>query len=127
MTQLTVDLPDDVAASLALMAASRGRNTLQLAADLIRSSVAENTVEKELQSLQGLSDEDVIAMADLRLTPDEDARLHELLELNGEDALSDQQRSELDDLMHVYDDAVLRKSMGLAEAVRRKLRAPLSP
>ena len=127
MTRLTVDLPDELAQSVALMAASRGWNAPQMAAELIRSSLASREADADLETLQGLTDEEVLELADLRLTPQDDARLHELLELNGEGALTAKQRRELDALMRIYDDALLRKSMGLAEAVRRGIRQPLLP
>jgi hypothetical protein len=127
MTRFTVELPDDLAQSVALMAASRGWDAPQMAAELIRSSLADREADAESETLKGLTDDEVLALADLRLTPKEDARLHELLELNGEGALTAKQRRELDALMRVYDDALLRKSMGLAEAVRRGLRQPLVP
>jgi hypothetical protein len=58
--------------------------------------------------------------------PQQEARLHKLLDLNSEGNIEAKQRRELDALMEVYHDALLRKAMGLAEAVRRKLRPPIS-
>jgi hypothetical protein len=126
MTRLTVDIPDDLANSIAMMAAVRGYETPQMAIELIRSSIVQSEVEKSLEEAKGLSDEDVIAMADLRLSPEENQRLSELLELNSEGAITAEQSAELDDLMQIHNDALLKKSLGWAEAVRRKLRAPIS-
>jgi hypothetical protein len=122
MTRLTVELPDDIAAGFALMAASRGRNTGEMAAEVLRSFLEGNLTPEERESVRRLSDDEVLAMADLRLTPGDDARLAELLDLNGEGALTSDQEKELDELMGAQNDALLRKSIGLAKAVRRKLR-----
>lgn len=126
MTRLTVELPDDLAESITLMAANRGYATPQMAMELMRASVSQREAKQERQELRSLADEDVLALADLRLAPQEDARLHKLLDLNSEGKINSKQRSELDALMEVYDDALLRKAMGWAEAVRRKLRSPIS-
>lgn len=109
------------------MAANRGFDTPHMAVELMRASISQREAGEEREALKELSDEDVLALAELRLTAVQDARLHELLELNGEGAISAPQRRELDALMEIYDDALLRKAMGWAEAVRRKLRAPISP
>jgi hypothetical protein len=127
MTRLTVDLPDDLAHSVALLAASRGWNAPQMAAELIRASLHQRDAETEPEGTCGLSDEEVVAMADLQLKPDEAARLQQLLDLNGEGGLTAEGQRELDELMQTYDDALLRKSCGLAEAVRRGLRQPIAP
>lgn len=127
MTRLTVDLPDDLANSVTLMAASRGWDAPQMAIELIRSSLSLREAEDDLAAMQTLSDNEVIAMADLRLSPADDARLSELLELNSEGEITSDQVGELDKLMVIHDDALLKKSLGWAEAVRRKLRQPISP
>jgi hypothetical protein len=127
MTRFTVELPDEVAEGLALMAASRGRNPFEMAADILLTFMSQSATRDELDSMKRLSDEEVIEMADLRLDSEEDARLAELLELNGEGALTSEQEKELEQLMRIQNDALLRKSIGLAEAVRRKLREPMSP
>src|SRR5262249_22707101 len=124
MTRLTVELPDDLAQSITLMAASRGYDTSRMAVELMRSSGSEREAAEEREALKSLPDEDILALADLRLAPQQDARLHELLDLNSEGTISAEQRQELDGLMEIYDDVLLRKSMGLAEAVRRKPRDP---
>lgn len=126
MTRLTVELPDDLAESITLMAANRGYATPQMAVELMRASVSQREAAAERKALRSLADEEVLALADLTLPPKQDARLHELLDLNSEGRITARQRRELDALMEVYNDALLRKAMGWAEAVRRKLRPPIS-
>ena len=50
----------------------------------------------ELQLLSSLSDDDVLAMADMQMPPDEDARMSELLDRNGEGQLLPLEREDLD-------------------------------
>ena len=52
---------------------------------------------------------------------------HELLDLNGEGRLTATQKRELVELMRIHDVRMLKKALGWAEAVRRKLRPRLSP
>ncbi len=125
MTQVILNLPDSIAEKALLRAALTGgleQYVTTLIADDVRSDP-----EQELKTLESFSDEDVLALADLRLTPQEDQRLHELLELNGEGQLTEDDKRELDELMKIHDEGMLKKSMGWAEAVRRKLRPPISP
>jgi hypothetical protein len=125
MTQVILNLPDSIAEKVLVRAALTG-GMEQYVASLIADDVRSDP-EQEAKMLASLSDEDVLALADLRLTPEEDQRLHELLELNGEGQLTVEQRRELDALMEIHDEGMLKKSMGWAEAVRRKLRSPISP
>lgn len=125
MTRLTLDLPDDLAQSVAILAAKEGRDREAVAVDLLRSSL--NAQEQEIAALASLSDSDVLAMADLKLSKREQDRLNQLLEANGEGGLTPDEQPELDELMQAHYDALERKAMGWAEAVRRKLREPLTP
>jgi hypothetical protein len=127
MTRLTINLPDDLAKRITSMARSRGCKEPEIAVELLRSSIVSHDVSDDLEAVKDLSDDEVIAMADLRLTPEDDARLSELLDLNGEGALTAKQRRELDALMKIHNEALLRKAQGWAEAVRRGLRPPISP
>jgi hypothetical protein len=73
-----------------------------------------------------LSDEEVLALADLKMNLEQHERLGYLQSKGKSTALTDDERYELLALMHIYQRGQLRKSQGLVEAVRRKLRPPLS-
>ena len=123
MTTLTVQLSDEAAREAFVRAASRGLSTEEFVASVVEQTLVEAGTG-EGSEVRSLSDEDVLAMADYRLSPDEDRRLSELLDLNGEGQLTERQSVELGLLMQLYNEGVLRKSIGWAEAVRRKLRTP---
>jgi hypothetical protein len=67
----------------------------------------------------------VLAAADDVLSPQDDGRLSELLAMQRESALNAQDRNELLQLMHSYQERLVRKAAAIREAVARKLRGPL--
>lgn len=79
-----------------------------------------------LMTLEKLSDTEIIALANLQLAESEQDTLHELLETNGEGELTNLERKYLDDLMEVYNDALLTKAKAMRIAVERGLMPPLS-
>jgi hypothetical protein len=74
-----------------------------------------------------LTDEEVLALADAKMDPVQNDRLAELQARGKADGLTEMERVELLSLLHLYQIGQLRKSAGLAEAVRRGLRPPLRP
>jgi len=126
MTQLTLHLSDEIARQATTLAALHGQAVEDYLAGIVSENVAADP-DAELKRLASFSDEDVLALADLKLTPEEDRRLHELLDLNNENRLTDADKRELDELMKIHDEGMLKKALGWAEAVRRKLRPPISP
>jgi hypothetical protein len=72
-----------------------------------------------------LSDEEVLALADLKMDGVQNQRLGELQTQGKMRALSQAEQYELLALMQVYRFGQLRKSEALAEAVERGLREPL--
>jgi hypothetical protein len=126
VAQLTLNLSDDAAQQASTMAALEGRDVGEYIASLVEEQLRADP-ERELKLLASLSDDDVLAMADLQMTPDENARLGELLDRNREAQLQRGEQEELAELMRIYTHGSLKKAMGLGEAVRRKLRKPLSP
>jgi hypothetical protein len=72
-----------------------------------------------------LPDEDILAIANLQMLPDTDARFSELGHAKGSRQLTDEEETELEILMHVYGIGLVYKAEALAQAVKRGLRAPL--
>jgi hypothetical protein len=126
MTQFTLNLPDRIARQVMRLAALRGQAAEEYLAGIVGDEVSADTSEEDA-FLATLSDEEVLALADLRMAEDEDRRMHELLDKNSEGTMTSQDRAELDELMVAYSEGTLKKAMGWAEAVRRKLREPIEP
>ena len=121
MTLQTLTLPDRAEEKAFL----RAGGEVTAVDEQIRATVEAAMVSRVTDPLQlaaSLSDNDVLAMADYQLTKSEQKRLNKLLELNSEDQLSAEHQSELDSLMNLWTNGMLRKSIGWAEAVRRCLR-----
>jgi hypothetical protein len=80
-----------------------------------------------LRAISNLTDEEIVAFAELRMEPEVDHRLSELLDRQQAGQMRELERAELAALMRDYEIGLLRQSQGMAEAVRRGLLPPLSP
>lgn len=74
-----------------------------------------------------LSDEEVIALSELQMSRNRDRRLSRLLNKQQAGRIDESEQSELMMLMQDYQEKLLQKARALREAVRRGLRAPLTP
>jgi hypothetical protein len=104
------------------------RDVGQVLADTLEMMWATIGTEPELElPVATLTDEEVLALADAKMDPIHNDRLAELQMRGKADGLTAAERGELLALLHLYQIGQLRKSAGLAEAVRRGLRTPLRP
>jgi hypothetical protein len=87
--------------------------------DWLEKGSSEIDVEK-------LSDVEVLALAELKMPPKQQKQLHKLLDKNGEGELTIVEKKQLDEMMEVYEDALLRKAQAMRVAVERGLMKPLS-
>ena len=76
--------------------------------------------------LSTLSDQKILALTQLQLHPEQDLRLSELLDRQQAGLLSSQEEPELQNLLKLYQDGLVRKATALQEAVQRGLIPPLS-
>ncbi|HEY3136882.1 MAG TPA: hypothetical protein VGL29_12705 [Blastocatellia bacterium] len=116
--QITIQVSDQVVRHAATVASRTQRRIEDVLADWLESVVHELPVE-------ALSDSEVLELAQLRLSDEQQAALSELLERNRENSLDEQDRRHLDELMRVYEHGLLRKSRALRVAVQRGLLEPL--
>jgi hypothetical protein len=126
-TEITLTLPDEVYQRAERFARLANRDvagvlveTIQLSMPYVRADVT------ELESLSALSDEQVVALTELQMELDQDARLSELLDRQQAGTLAKNERLELQTLMQIYQEGLLRKATALSEAVKRGLIAPLN-
>ena len=118
--QVTVRLSDRVLRSAAHVAAQSQRHIEDVLADWLDQVVTELPVDE-------LPDQEVLALAELQLAPEQQAALSELLMQNREGALNAEGRRRLDEMMRIYEHGLLRKAQALRVAVQRGLREPLQP
>ena len=126
-TQVTITLPDEIYQRAELFARLANRDVASVLADTIQLSiplVRPNILD--LEPISDLSDEQVFALTELQMEPDQDARLSELLDHQQAGLLSEDERLELQALMQIYQEGLLRKATAFSEAVKRGLMEPLS-
>jgi len=123
--QITLTLSDTVldrAAGLAGLLARSVEEVLTKTLEITLPDVGSGT----LPSVANLSDNEVLALAQLQMENKQSARFSDLLDKQQAGILTAPERSELSSLFQTYQRLWLRQSEALAEAVRRGLREPLS-
>jgi hypothetical protein len=126
-TQVTVNLSDDAYERASTFAAYANRDLSEIIAAALSSSLPSLEAIEELKGISKLPDCEILALAEMRMEPDADRRLSELLKQQQDGTLSDLERAELAALMKSYELGLLRQSQALAEAVQRELIPPLTP
>lgn len=126
-TQITITLPDEVYQRAERFARLANRDVASVLADTIQLSIPSVRANVlDLEPISDLSDEQILALTELQMEPDQDTRLSELLDRQQAGLLSEDERLELQALMQIYQEGLLRKATALSEAVKRGLMEPLS-
>lgn len=116
--QITIEVSDQVARRAAQVASQTKRRVEEVLASWLESASTDLPVDS-------LSDEEVLALAELQLSAEQQEALSDLLARNRGDNLDEEGKRQLDDLMRVYEHGLLRKAQALRVAVQRGLREPL--
>lgn len=126
-TQITITLPDEIYQRAERFARLANRDIASILVDTIQLSIPPSGGDiLDLEPISDLSDEQVLALTELQMEPDRDARLSELLDRQQAGLLVEDERLELQALMQIYQEGLLRKATALSEAVKRGLMEPLS-
>ncbi len=126
-TQITITLPDEVYQRAERFARLANRDVASILADTIQLSIPPIRADVlDLEPISDLSDEQVVALTELQMEPDQDTRLSELLDRQQAGLLNEDERLELQALMQIYQEGLLRKATAFSEAVKRGLMEPLS-
>ena len=122
-TQLTLDLPENLVARVQTIALRAGQSVNDLLAESIELSLKPwgTVLDGDIHQC---GDEDVLKACDLELSMSDDRRLTELLQQQAQ-TLAVGEQAELDSLMQVYQEGLVRKAEALREAVRRGVREPM--
>lgn len=120
-TKITLTLPDEVYRQAELLAQQYCRNLADVLVETLEILLAPNT-----KPISTLADSEVVALTQLRLQPLQEQRLSELLDSQQSGTITQTERSELEALIHIYEDRLLQQAQALNEAVRRGLIAPLT-
>lgn len=126
--QITLSVPNNLFEHARDLGNATKRDTAEVLADALEMMwpTLPDSPAANLPAVASLSDEDVLALANMKLDTIQNNRLSELQAKGKQATLTEVERFELLSLLQIYQLGQLRKSEALAETVRRGLRAPLS-
>ncbi|WP_446344646.1 hypothetical protein [Coleofasciculus sp. F4-SAH-05] len=127
--RITINVPEGLVESAQYLGAATARNLSEVLVDTLEIILPtfNNLSEITDSEISQLANEDVIELANLKMEAGQNQRLGELQAKGKTMGLTESERYELLILLSIYQVGQFRKSAGLAEAVRRGLRTPLSP
>lgn len=125
-TQITISLPDEVYHRAERLAELTARDISDVLADTLEITLPLwNEASERSTTMSELSDEEVLALTELQLEPEQDQRFSLLLDRQQAGQLTETERPELLTWMQRYQEGLLLKAHALREAVQRGLREPL--
>ena len=127
---ITINLPESLAASVERLGEATAREISDVLLDTLEIVLPtlDNLSEMSINSnIADISDEEVLELANLKMDVFQNQRLGELQAKGKNTGLTAGERYELLILMSLYQMGQLRKSEGLAEAIKRGIKTPLSP
>jgi hypothetical protein len=115
--EITISLSDKIFANVANFASKTHRRIDEIIVEKI-----ERDFSPEIdRPLLNCTNDEVLALANMKMSEAENNRLSELFNNQREEVISPLERNELDALMRVYEVGNLRKAQGIVEAVQRGL------
>ena len=127
---IIINLPESLAASVERLGEATAREISDVLLDTLEIVLPtlDNLLEMSIHSqIADVSDQEVIELANLKMDVVQNQRLGELQAKGKNTGLTAGERYELLILMSLYQMGQLIKSEGLAEAVERGIKTPLSP
>lgn len=119
-TQVSLNLPDEIYRQVEMLAHQSCRPIADILIETLEIILLPNT-----KPISSLSDAEIIALSQLRLQPIQEKRLSELLDHQQSGTITEIEKTELQAIIHIYEDRLLRQSQALNEGVRRGLIPPL--
>ena len=127
---IVINLPESLAASVQRLGEATAREISDVLLDTLEIVLPtlDNLSEMSINSnIPDISDQEVLELANLKMDVVQNQRLGELQAKGKNTGLTAGERYELLILISLYQMGQLRKSEGLAEAVKRGIKTPLSP
>jgi hypothetical protein len=116
--EVTLNLPEKIYQEVSTVAEKSKRKVVDLIVDVVEERYSSQTLERPLSKL---SDEEVLALANLQMPKKQSQRHSSLLYKNQAGTLSSEEKRELDFFQQVYGVALSRKTEGIYEAIQRQL------
>lgn len=124
---ITINLPDEIYRRAERFAHLANRDLPSILADTLTHSFPPISAQSNaLPAISDLSDQQVMELTQLEMEPAQDRRLSELLDKQQSGTLNPGEPQELDTLIQIYQEGLLRKATALVEAVKRGLMEPLN-
>jgi hypothetical protein len=126
LVDITINISDDVYHRAKHFASLANRDLSSVIADTLAQSFPATDLQVgQITPVANLSDAQVMALTQLAMEPLQDARLSLLLDKQQSASFIGDESKELEELMQIYREGLLRKATALAEAVKRGLMEPL--
>ena len=116
--EITLNLPENVYRNFTILAEKKHRRIEDVIADKLQDNVPGDDAE---DTISGWPDEDVLAMANLKIPAEQANRMSELLDRQQSQRITKVEKSELEMYIEIYNNANLRKAHGIVESVKRGL------
>lgn len=126
--EVTLALPADLVENARRYGTATQRDVPTVLADVLKMMWPTLNVASDIfddRPVASLSNEEVLALCELKLPWSQQERVEELQSKGKEIGLTAEERQELLQLMQIYEAGMLRKAEALAVAVERGLREPM--
>lgn len=117
--EVTLRVSDKIIKQAALFAVQKKQRMEEVLSDWLEDVFQDKFADK-------MSDSEILALTKIKISPEDQERLSELLYKNREIGLSDDEQVELDLMIEMTERNMLKKSEALRIAVERGLIEPLS-
>jgi hypothetical protein len=118
--EITLNLPENVYRNFTELAEKKHRRVEDVITDRLQDDFSDETADYE-ETVASWADEDVLALAKLKLPKEQAVRMSELSDKMQQGTMSKVEENELEIYLEIYNNANLRKAHGIAEAVKRGL------
>ena len=116
--EVTLNLPEKIYQNVSTVAKKSKRKVVDLIVDVVQEKYSAQALERPLTNL---SDEEVLALANLQMPKKQSETHSALLYKNQAGTLKPEEKRELDFFQQVYGVALSRKTEGIYEAIQRNL------
>jgi hypothetical protein len=118
--EVTLNLPENIYQNFTRLAEKKHRRVEEVITDKLQDDFSFENIDFA-GTVADWSDEDVLALANLKLPKEQANRMSELSEIQQRGVMSNVEKSELEMYLEIYNNANLRKAHGIVEAVKRGL------
>lgn len=118
--EVTLNLPENIYRNFTRIAEKKHRPIEEVITDKLQDNFSFEMSDFE-DKVAKWSDEDVLALANLKLPKEQANRMSELSNLRQLGTITVVEENEFQMYLEIYNNATIRKAYGISEAVKRKL------